>query len=122
MLLKNSMKKILAKRGYTHCAGDDEFTRHGDYARNMQYAFSKEHRGPKDKVVDIIFLAADLRNEKIVLGFFRENISIENGIMESSDVSIPLVKFTLEEFEKQLERLIPKGHAITERHLHKDKF
>jgi hypothetical protein len=36
MLLKNSMKKVLLARGYKHCESDDEFTLHGNYARNMQ--------------------------------------------------------------------------------------
>ena len=108
MRLQKSMAKILADRGYRHCASDDEFTRHGEYARSIQYAFSKEHKGPSEKVVDIVFIGTDIRNEKLVIGFFRENVSIENGILEDSDVSIPLAKFSLQEFEKKLDRLIPR--------------
>jgi hypothetical protein len=112
MLFQSSMKKVLAARGYRHCDSDNEFTRHGDYARNVQYAFSREFKGSREKVVDIIFLGADMVSEKLVIGFFRENVSIENGILENSDTSIPLAKFSMEEFEKQLDKLIPKGNPL----------
>lgn len=112
MIFQPSMKKILAARGYHHCKSDDEFTRHGDHARNIQYAFSKEFKGAREKIVDIIFLGVDVVSEKLVIGFFRENVSIENGILESSDVGIPLSKFTIEEFEKRLDKLIPKGNPL----------
>jgi hypothetical protein len=106
------MKKILAARGYHHCKSDEEFTRHGNHARNIQYAFSKEFNGGHGKVVDIIFLGVDVASEKLVIGFFRENVSVTDGIMESSDVAIPLGKFSIEEFEKQLDKLIPKGDSL----------
>ncbi|HNX53761.1 MAG TPA: hypothetical protein PLD51_07185 [Pontiellaceae bacterium] len=106
------MKKILAARGYHHCKTDDEFTRHGNHARNIQYAFSKEFHRNHETIVDIVFLGADMAGEKLVIGFFRENVSIKNGIMESSDVSIPLSKFSLAEFEKQLDKLIRKGNPF----------
>lgn len=112
MIFQPSMRKILAAKGYQHCRNDDEFTRHGDHARNIQYAFSKEFRRGQEKIVDIIFLAVDVVSEKLVIGFFRENVSMENGIMENSDVSIPLAKFSLDEFEKQLNKLIPSGNPF----------
>jgi uncharacterized protein (DUF3084 family) len=112
MLFGQSMKKVLAARGYHHCKSDEEFTRHGDYARNTQYAFSKEFKRGREKVVDIIFLGVDVLNEKLVIGFFRENVSIENGVLENSDTSIPLSKFSVEEFEKRMDRLIPKGDPV----------
>ena len=112
MIFQPTMSKILAARGYRHCKSDDEFTRHGDHARNVQYAFSKEFKGRREKVVDIIFLGVDVLNEKLVIGFFRENVSIGNGILENSDVSIPLSKFSLEEFEKRLDKLIPRGNPL----------
>ena len=112
MFFQQSMKKILAERGYKHCAHDEEVTQHGDYARNTQYAFSKEFVGSGDRVVDIVFLSADMNAEKMVIGFFRENVSIENGVLVNANTSIPLAKFSLEEFEKQLDRLIPKGSPI----------
>jgi hypothetical protein len=122
MLFQSSMSKVLAARGYQHCKRDEEFTRHGDYARHVQYAFSKEFKGPSEKIVDIIFLSADLHNEKVVIGFFRENISITNGVIVNTDISIPLAKFTLEEFEKQLDRIIPRGLPFREKHSEEEKF
>jgi hypothetical protein len=122
MLFQSSMSKVLAARGYQHCKRDEEFTRHGDYARHVQYAFSKEFKGPSEKIVDIIFLSADLHNEKVVIGFFRENISITNGVIVNTDISIPLAKFTLEEFEKQLDRIIPRGLPFRKKHSEEEKF
>ncbi len=112
MLFQPNMKKVFAARGYHHCKSDDELTRHGDYARNIQYTFSKEFKGPREKVVDIIFLAADVLSEKLIISFYRENISIENGVLQNSDASIPLAKFSIDEFEKQLDKLIPKGNPL----------
>ncbi|MCC7300182.1 MAG: hypothetical protein IT583_03795 [Verrucomicrobia bacterium] len=122
MLFGKSMKTVLAARGYHHCKSDDEFTRHGDYARNIQFAFSKEFKRDREKVVDLIFLSADVLGEKLVIGFFRENISIENGVMENSDVSIPFTKFSLEEFERQLDRLIPKADPLRKKPTGGEKF
>lgn len=122
MIFQKSMKKSLADRGYRHCQRDEELTRHGDYARNMQFAFSKEHLGNNEKVVDIIFLSTDLRDEKFVIGFFRENLSIQNGVLENSTAKIPLLKFSLDEFEKQLDRLIPRGSPLRGRRELKEKF
>jgi len=122
MLLQSSMSKILAARGYRHCDRDDAFTKHGDYARNIQYVFSKEFKGDFEKIIDIIFLSVDLHNEKMVLGFFRENVSMENGVLLNSDVSIPLAKFSLEEFEKQINRLIPRRVPLRKRSMEKETF
>ncbi|MEI8206314.1 MAG: hypothetical protein WCG03_05495 [Kiritimatiellales bacterium] len=112
MLFQPNMKKVLAARGYCHCKSDADFTRHGEYARNIQYTFSKEFKGSREKIVDIIFLSADMLSEKLMIGFYRENISIENGVLQNSDASIPLTEFSIEEFEKQLDRLIPKGNPL----------
>ena len=112
MLFQPSMKKVLAARGYRHCDSDNEFTRHGDYARNIQYAFSKEFQGSRERVVDIIFLSADMQNEKLVISFYRENVSIENGVLKSADATIPLTNFSIEEFETQLDKLIPRGNPL----------
>ena len=112
MLFQPNMKKVLAARGYRHCKSDDDFTLHGEYTRNIQYTFSKEFKGAREKVVDIIFISADMLSEKLVISFYRENISIENGVLQNSDASIPLAKFSIKEFEKQLDRLIPKGNPL----------
>ena len=107
-ILKKTIKKVLAERGYKHAWRDDEFSLHGDYARNMQYAFSKQHTVGNETVTDIIFLSADLHDEKIVIGFYRENMTITNGVIENTNVAIPLAKYSIEEVEKQVDRLIPK--------------
>lgn len=112
MFFKKTMKKMLAERGYKHCSGDNDFSRHGDYARNIQYAFSKEHNGSGHKIVDVVFLSADMYKELFVIGFFRENTSIENGVMVNQNIAIPLAKFSMDEFEKQLDRIIPKGAPV----------
>lgn len=112
MFFRKTMKKILADRGYKHCASDEGVSLHGEFTRNIQLAFSKEHHGFGEKVVDMIFLSADMHRELIVIGFFRENVSIENGVIANQDVTIPLDKFTMDEFEKQIDRLIPKGSPI----------
>lgn len=112
MFFQRSIKKILTERGYKHCESDDEFTRHGEYARNIQYAFSKEFVGHHEKIVDVIFLSVDMHNERVVIGFFRENVLIENGIIINGDVHIPLSKFSMAEFEKQIDRMIPKGTPL----------
>jgi len=109
MLFRPSMKKILGARGYHHCKSDEEFTRHGDYARNIQYVFSKEFKTSAGKIVDLVYLGVDVLSEKLVIGFFRENVSIENGVMVNSDVSIPLSSFSTKDFEEKIDRLIPKG-------------
>lgn len=112
MLFRKSIKKVLAERGYHHNRSDEEFSRHGDYARNIQFAFSKEFKTGREKVVDIIFLSVDIMNEKLVIGFFRENVMVENGIINNSDASLPLSTFSIEAFEKLLDRLIPKGNPL----------
>jgi hypothetical protein len=121
MLFGQNMKRSLAARGYHHCKSDEEFTRHGDYARNIQCVYSKEFKSPGSKVVDLIFLAVDVMAERLVISLFRENVSIENGVLINADAGIPLVKFSIEEFEKQLDRLIPKGEPVS-RHGRKVKF
>ena len=102
----NRIKRLLAKRGYFHVDSDNEFTRHGEYARNIQYVFSKEFRNSHTKVIDLIFLGVDVLEEKMVIGFFRENVSIQNGVLFDLNASIELNKFSIEEFEKTLDQLI----------------
>lgn len=122
MLIRDSIKKTLAARGYRHCASDSEFTRHGDYARNIQYVYSKEFRNGREKVIDLIYLSADLLAEKLVIGFFRENVSIENGVLENADTGIPLFNLSSEAVEQALDRLIPKGVPLRKNADKKDSF
>jgi len=62
--------------------------------------------------VDVIFISVDMHSEKMIIGFFRENVLIGNGILVNGDTSIPLIKFSMAEFEKQIDRLIPKGMPL----------
>lgn len=112
MRFGNSMRKILAARGYRHCKSDEEFTRHGQHARNIQFVFSKEFQCDHGNVVDLVFLGADMDAERMVIGFFREDLSVEKGVLQNSSVSFPLASFSLDEFERQLDRLIPKGDPL----------
>lgn len=116
MFFQKTMKKILADRGFHHVASDDDFSRHGDYARNLQYAFSKEHSGAGGKIVDLVFLSADMHRELFMIGFFRENVSVEKGVLINEGISIPLAKFSLEEFEKRVDELLPKGSPVKKSH------
>ena len=113
MLFQAGIKKMMAARGYHPSRSAEEFTRHGQYARNIQYAYTKEFKSEHGRVVDLIFLAADMAAEQIVIGLFRENVSIENGVMQNSSVQIPLAKFSMDEFERKLDRLIPKGDPLS---------
>jgi hypothetical protein len=122
MLFQKTMKRALAERGYKHCADDDNLSLHGEYARCMQYTFSKEIMSGHDKVVDIIFLSADMHGENIVIGFFRENVSIENGMIEDGSISIPLSKFSMEEFERQIDKLISKKIPVSDHSSSKHPF
>ncbi len=122
MFFQKSIKKILSERGYKHLESDDEFTRHGEYARNIQYTFSKEFSGQNQKIIDIIFLSVDWRSEKMVISFIRENVSVENGILDNADTNISLEKFSMAEFEKKIDRLIPKGSPIRKHGNASDNF
>ena len=64
--------------------------------------------------VDIVFLGVDVLAERLVITLFRENVSIENGVLIHADVSIPLSKFSADEFKKALDRLIPAGDPFRE--------
>ena len=109
MLFSKSIKKVLSDRGYQHAAKDDMLSLHGEYARNIQYAFSKEFSGQAGRVIDLVFLSADMRDERVVVGFFRENVTVESGVMMNITTSIPLLKFSLDALEKELDRIIPAG-------------
>lgn len=121
-IFKKTIKKVLAERGYKHMPRDDQFSQHGDYAHNMQYAFSKEHVAGHQKVVDIIFLSTDMHEEKMVIAFFRENLSMTNGVIENTSVTIPLSKYSIQEFEKQADRLIPKRLPVEKLPSGRDSF
>ena len=101
------IKSIVEKRGYKHTRAEDQFSLAGDYAGNLQYVYSKQRTIPAGVVVDLLYFAVDILTEKLVIGFYRENPEVENGVYENASTSIRLVDFSIENLEKALDRLIP---------------
>lgn len=101
------IKSIMNKRGYRHRRSEEQFSIHGDYARNLRYVYSKEHQQKGGSVVDLVYFAVDILNENLVIGLYRENPQIENGILINTSRSLSLQRFTAENIEKELDRLIP---------------
>lgn len=109
MLFGNTgiIKSTVSQRGYKHRRDEDGFTMSGDYAGNLQYVFSKECMTRDGLVVDLLYFAVDILNEKLVVGLFRENPAVENGVLENVSRSIRLTEFSKENIEQLLEKLIP---------------
>lgn len=105
------IKSAMARRGFKHRTTEDRFTIDGQYARNLQYVYSRETTTSKGKVVDLIYFAVDLLSEKLVIGLYRENPRIENGVCDNAARSIRLQDYTKENIEKELDRLIPPVHS-----------
>ena len=106
MLSGGIIKAAMKQRGYHHRRSDEDFSIRGEYTRNLQYVYSKEFDTPLGVVVDLIYFAVDVLDEKLVIGIFRENPTIENGIHLNASRSIPLKKFSTETLEKLLDKLI----------------
>jgi len=102
----NIIKTAMEQRGYKHRRTEDQFTMVGQYARNLQYVYSKETQTRDGLVVDLVYFAADLLNEKLVIGLYRENPHLEKGIYVNASRSISLTKFTKENVERELNKLI----------------
>jgi len=96
------------RRGYRHHSSDDQFTIRGEYALNLQYVYSKEIATECGLIIDLIYFAVDIHNEKLVIGLYRENTEIENGVMVNTSRSLPLSKFSRENVSRELDKLIPK--------------
>lgn len=101
------IKAAMNKRGYRHRRAEDPLSIRGEYVRHLQYVYSKECATTAGQVVDLVYFAADMVSEKLVIGFYRENPKIENGVYANTSRSIPLKKFTAEEVNRTLDRLIP---------------
>jgi len=106
MLSGGIIKAAMKKRGYRHRRLDGDFTIRGEYARNLQYVYSKEFKTPEGIVVDLVYFAADVVEEKLVVGLFRENPTIENGLHLNVSRMLPLRRFSAEEVENLLDKLI----------------
>lgn len=102
------IKTAMMNRGYKHRRTDDQFTINGHYVRNLQYVYSKETQTRDGLVVDLVYFAADMRNEKLIIGFYRENAEMENGIYANSSRSIDLTRITVETMERELDKMIPQ--------------
>ena len=107
MLLSGGIiKSAMSKRGFKHRSSEDQFTLRGEYAKQLQFVYSKEYPTKSGLVVDLMYFAADIVGEKLVIGLYRENTGMENGIYVNASKSIDLRKFSEEEVEKALDKLI----------------
>ena len=100
------IKTAMSQRGFKHRRTEDQFTIRGEYARNLQYVFSKEYQTKDGLVVDLVYFSADILSEKLVIGLYRENPSIENGVYVNSSRSISLQKFNKETLNAEIDRLV----------------
>jgi hypothetical protein len=107
MLAKSAIiRSAMAKRGFRHRRTEDQFTIRGEYARNVQLVYSKEYTTQAGQVVDLVYFAADMLDEKLVIGLYRENTNIENGVYFNASRSIALGRFSAEAIAKELDKLI----------------
>jgi hypothetical protein len=101
------IKTTMNKRGFRHRRTEDQFSLRGEYARNTQFVYSKEYKTKQGLVVDLIYFAVDIMSEKLVIGLYRENPEIDNGILINTSRAINLPKFDADEIGKILDKLIP---------------
>jgi hypothetical protein len=97
----------MTKRGFKHRRTEDQFTIRGEYARNLQYVYSKQYSTKAGRVVDLIYVAADVLTERLIIGLYRENPDIENGVYLNTSCSIGLLKLSAERVHRELDKLIP---------------
>lgn len=109
MLFGNTgvINSLMSQRGFKHSRDDEAFTMSGEYARNLQYVYSKEQMTRDGLVVDLLYFAVDILGEKLVVGLFRENPTVENGTIQNQSRSIRLTEFSKENLEELLDNLIP---------------
>lgn len=101
------IKAAMNKRGFKHRRDEDQFSVRGEYARNLQYVYSREYRPDHAEViVDLVYFSVDILDEKLVIGLYRENPMMENGVLINETRSVDLKKFTKENVEREIDRLI----------------
>ena len=100
------LKSAIAKRGFTHRRTEDQFSIRGQYARNLQHVYSKQYKTSAGRVVDLLYVAVDVVSEKLVLGLYRENPDIENGVYLNSSRVVDLRKFNADHINRELDKLI----------------
>ncbi|MDF7799773.1 hypothetical protein P4C99_09870 [Pontiellaceae bacterium B1224] len=101
------IKSTMNKRGFKHRRTEEQFTIRGEYARNLQYVYSREYQNKGVLVVDLVYYSVDILSEKLVIGLYRENPTIENGVYANAARSIDLQKFNIETLNRELDKLIP---------------
>ena len=100
------IKSAMSKRGFKHRRSEGHFSVHGEYARNMQFVYSKEYPTQNGLVVDLVYFAVDVLAEKLVMGLYRENPEIEHGTYDNSTRALSLKKFDAKHVEQELDKLI----------------
>lgn len=106
------IKTAMNRRGYKHRGTEDQLTIRGEYARNLQYVFSKETITADGVVVDLVYFGVDVLAEKLVMGLYRENskkskkAKKEDAVYANVARSIGLLKLSRETLEKELDKLI----------------
>jgi len=100
------IKTAMNKRGFKHRRTEDQFSLRGQYARHLQFVYSKEYKTKQGLVVDLVYFATDIFSERLVIGLYRENPDIENGVLINTSRAIDLIKFSPEEVSKALDKMI----------------
>ena len=103
---KGIIRTAMTQRGYKHRRTDDQFSIRGEYTRNLQFVYSKDRVTKAGKVVDLVYFAADLLNEKLVIGLYRENPAMENGVYINASRMLDLEKFNAVELDRVLDQLV----------------
>ena len=106
------IKTTMNRRGYKHRSTEDQLCIRGEYARNLQYVFSKETMTSEGVVVDLVYFAVDVLAERLVIGLYRENSKVSRKVKKEDRVhanaarSISLQKLTKETLDRELDKLI----------------
>ncbi len=100
------IRSAMAKRGYKHRRSEEQFSIRGEYARNLQFVYSKERTTKAGQIVDLVYFAADILNEELVIGMYRENTKIETGVQINASRSLGLGKFNAKNLDRVLNQLV----------------
>jgi hypothetical protein len=102
------IKSVMNKRGFKHRRSEDQFSIRGEYAQNLQFVYSREYQARYGLIVDLVYFSVDVLNEKLVIGLYRENPQIENGVLINATRVLALQKFSAKELGRAVDKLIPK--------------
>ena len=100
------IKLAMAKRGYKHRRTEDQFSISGEYASNLQFVYSKEKTTKAGQIVDLVYFAADILNEELIIGMYRENPKAGNGVLINASRSLGLRKFNAKDLDRVLNQLV----------------